>query len=304
MDHVKPFLKWVGGKTQIIKEVIGLFPTEMDNYFEPFLGGGSVLLALLSEVRRGAIQVAGHIFASDLNPNLIGLYRNVQARPDALIAAVRSLVIEFEASVGDTVNRKPTTLAEAKTSPESYYYWIRAKFNALPAVARSSVAASAMFLFLNKTCFRGVYREGPNGFNVPYGHYTNVAVMDEDHIKAVSELIKDVVFTCESFEEAISPVGLGDFVYADPPYAPMNATSFVGYNAGGFHSESHGHLFELCRGLVQKDALFLLSNADVPLVKEAFPGAGFETKIISCRRAIQSNDPSARANEVLIRPRQ
>jgi DNA adenine methylase len=303
MDPVKPFLKWVGGKTQIIKEVIGLFPTEMNNYYEPFVGGGSVLLALLSEVRRGAIQLAGNVFVSDLNLNLISLYVNVQTRPEDLIVAVRRFVTEFATCTGTVVHRKPRTLAEAKTSAESYYYWTRARFNALAAYERDTVEASAMFLFLNKTCFRGVYREGPRGFNVPFGHYTNPTIIDEAHIRVVSDLIQGVVFTCEPFTDALSTIGLGDFIYMDPPYAPVNATSFVDYNAGGFCLEKHQRLFELCRGSAAKGATFLLSNADVPLVKDAFPATGFETKIISCRRAIQSNDPSARANEVLVRQR-
>lgn len=303
MEPVKPFLKWVGGKTQIIKEVIGLFPTEMNNYYEPFVGGGSVLLALLSSVQQGAIQVSGHIFASDLNLNLIALYENVQKDVEALITAVRALTTEFATCTGTVVNRAPNTLAEAKNSRESYYYWIRARFNALDTGERSTVAASAMFLFLNKTCFRGLWREGPRGFNVPYGNYKNPSVIDETHIRAVSDLIKDVVFFCEPFTDCLSTCNAGDFVYLDPPYAPENHTSFVDYVAGGFSLENHTRLFELCGELRQKGVELLMSNADVEVVKNAFPAEEFEVKKISCRRAIHSVAPSSRTMELLIKSR-
>ena len=289
---MKPFLKWVGGKTQIIDQVMTLFPKEIKDYHEPFLGGGSVLLAFLTAVKNGSIKLTGKVYASDLNTNLIGLYKNVQSNPDALEAEVKKLTDEFAKCTGTAVNRKPATLQDAE-SPESYYYWIRAKFNDLPLQDRGSAAASAMFLFMNKTCFRGVYREGPHGFNVPYGHNANPTILDD--IRPVSDLIKDVVFTARPFSESLVKVTTTDFVYLDPPYAPESTTSFVGYTKDGFDLETHKALFELCRTLPR----FLLSNAEVKLVKDAFPPP-YVTKIISCRRAINSKKPESRTNEVLI----
>jgi DNA adenine methylase len=297
IDIHKPFLKWVGGKTQIIGEVLNLFPKEMVNYYEPFLGGGSVLLALLSYKKAGAIKITGQIFASDLNANLINLYKNIQANPQTLIAEVKTLSDEFAKATGTTVNRKAATLEEALTSPESYYFWIRGKFNSLIGQARATPPASAMLLFMNKTCFRGVYREGPHGINVPYGNYKNATILDEAHILATSELIKDVVFTCAPFSNSLVRVLAEDFVYLDPPYAPEDATSFVGYTSDGFNLESHKTLFTLCG---QLQAKFLMSNASVQLVKDAFPSPKYQTKIISCRRAINSKKPEAKTNEVLI----
>jgi DNA adenine methylase len=284
---MKPFLKWVGGKTQIINDVMALFPKEINNYREPFLGGGSVLLALLSDP---TITVNGTVYASDLNSNLIGLYKNIQSNPEEIIDNVKILSDQFYARSGHEVNRKPPTL-EAATSRESYYYWIRSTFNSMNP--KTTVQASAMLLFMNKTCFRGVYREGPHGFNVPYGNYKNPMILEPDHIRAVSALIKDVVFTCEGFESLA--IEEGDFVYLDPPYAPENDKSFVGYNASGFTRENHQTLFRMTRELPN----FLMSNADVPLVRNAFPEP-FKTKIISCRRAINSTNPESRTNEVLI----
>ena len=299
----KPFLKWVGGKTQILDSVLELFPRQMNNYHEQFLGGGSVLLGLLSHVKSGNIRVLGKVSASDLNSNLIGLYKNIQTQPDALIAEVKRLVGEFaQSSAGTEVNRKAASIQEALSSPESYYFWIRSRFNALSKEERMTVLGSAMFLFMNKTCFRGVYREGPNGFNVPFGNYKNPGILDEEHIRSVSELIRDVVFTARTFGDSLAStaVGQGDFVYLDPPYAPETGTSFVGYTADGFGLEQHRALFTLCHSLCDKGATFVMSNAQVTLVTDAFPVPQYVTKVISCRRAIHSKNPESKTNEVLI----
>jgi DNA adenine methylase len=294
MEFTKPFLKWVGGKTQIIGEVMELFPIEITNYHEPFVGGGSVLLALLTNRN---INVKGRVYASDLNANLIWLYKNIQSYPDALISEVNRISAEFGECNGNDVNRKATTLEQAKTSPESYYFWTRTRFNSLSAEERTTVSASAMLIFMNKTCFRGIYREGPNGFNVPFGNYKNPTILDEMHIRHVSALIKDVVFTHCSFPDAFERILEGDFVYIDPPYAPETDKSFVSYTSDGFGLDDHNMLFRLIQ---EKNVGMLMSNADVKLVRNAFPTPEYVTRVISCRRAINSKNPDARTNEVLI----
>jgi DNA adenine methylase len=293
---VKPFLKWIGGKTQIIDEVLGRFPTTISgDYYEPFLGGGSVLLGLLSS---GKITVSGKVYASDYNSNLVYLYKNIQTSASEFIKEVGKLRDEFVGITGTTVNRSPKTVDEALTSQESYYFWIRQRFNGLSKTDKKSVVASAMLLFMNKTGFRGMYREGPKGINVPYGNYKNPSILDSEHILGVSALIKDVVFTHASFEEALKGVKSGDFVYLDPPYAPETESSFVGYTADGFDLKKHELLFTLCRGFKQKGVKMLMSNADVKLVRDAFPE--YKTDVLSCKRSINSKNPGSVTNEVLI----
>lgn len=296
----KPFLKWVGGKTQILGDVLSLFPTRLTNYHEPFVGGGSVLLGLLSHIQQGHIQLSGKVYASDLNRNLIGLYTNIQQHPDAVMEEVKRLQDEFAQCGEGEVNRKATTLEEALTAPESYYFWIRSIFNALSVEERGTPRGSAMMIFLNKTCFRGVYREGPRGFNVPYGNYKNPTILDEEHIRTVSALLQGVVFAAQPFTDSLAQVKPGDFVYLDPPYAPENATSFVSYTADGFDLDAHQALFQRCHEMAASHVHFLMSNADVTLVKDAFSDPAYHTKIISCRRAIHSKNPTSTTNEVLI----
>jgi DNA adenine methylase len=302
MALVKPFLKWVGGKTQIIDKVLDIFPKQIHNYYEPFLGGGSVLLALLSHE---SIKVTGRIYASDINPNLIAVYKNIQHRPEELIAEVKRLAEEYGKCTGLVINRTSTSIDDAMTSQESYYFWIRSRFNAMTRNTehisiRESIQTSAMMIFINKTCFRGLYREGPRGFNVPFGNYKNPTIIDEVHIRKVSVLIRDVIFTCESYADSLARVSGHpdeDFVYLDPPYAPETSKSFVGYTADGFSLDDHKILFSICDKI---EARMLMSNADVALVNEAFAGAQYTKKTISCKRSINSKSPESRTNEVLI----
>ena len=303
MDIVKPFIKWVGGKTQIIEDIINVFPSEINNYREPFLGGGSVLLAFLSRVENGFIHLKKKVYASDKNPRLIWLYKNIQEEPEEVIKHLNKLIQQYNNCTGTIVNRKPTNIIEASTSQESWYYWVRQNYNTLNEDEGKSSKASAMFIFLNKTCFRGIYREGPNGFNVPFGNYKNPSIIDESHILQVSHLIKDVIFSCSSFEDALSVCHEGDFVYLDPPYAPETITSFVGYTIDGFDIEKHKCLFSLCQGLKNKNIAFAMSNANVSLIRNNFPEDLYEYIVLLCKRAINAKKPGSKTHEVILQPR-
>lgn len=296
----KPILKWVGGKTQIMSQVLKRFPKMIRNYFEPFVGGGSVLFSVLTQCAKGNIVIREKIYAGDINGKLIHLYKNIQRNPEEVIQHLRELQEQLTRCSNLSCNRNAATIEQALENPESYYYWIRSQFNKLTYNEQISPQGSAMFIFLNKTCFRGVYREGPNGFNVPFGHYKTTTVLDEEHIRQVSILIQNVCFIHTSFENMLEDVGKEDFVYLDPPYAPETQTSFVSYNREGFTLEKHRLLFGICHQFKENKIKFLLSNSHVELVCKAFPANEFTTNIVECRRAIHSKDPSAKTNEVLI----
>jgi DNA adenine methylase len=278
---MKPFIKWVGGKTQILDEVLQRFPREINNYYEPFLGGGSVLIGVLSDK---SITIKGKVVASDVNPHLIALYKKVQENPKELLKNFNQIVEEYSKCPQEKGDKKPKTIEEAMTSKESYYYWIRDKFNKehLPE----------QFVFLNKTCFRGLHREGPNGFNVPFGHYKTLPTLYQDNILKVSKLFENVKFVCQSFEKSFETVNDDDFIYMDPPYVPVNTTSFTSYTKGEFN---HGELFT---GINALKCRWLLSNADVPILEESVDYGTID--YIECRRAINSKDPASKINEVLI----
>ena len=154
-------------------------------------------------------------------------------------------------------------------------------------------------MFLNKTCFRGMYREGPNGYNVPYGHYKKTpTIISEVDLNYMSDLIKDVEFIHSDFCHSIENIKAGDFAYLDPPYAPENETSFVGYTKDGFSLETHKKLFSEIQKLNKKNIKFVMSNAKVDLVMDSFGGYKYED--IIARRAINSKKPGSTTMEVII----
>lgn len=299
--RIKPLLKWVGGKSQIMDTLIREFPKEMDNYHEIFLGGGSVLLAVLNCVNSGLLTIKNKIYAYDLNAPLIHVYKNIQTDHMGLYEFVRNMVNEYHECTGTNVIRKPTTLEESKTSSESYYYWIRTKYNELSETEKTGIAGSAMFIFLNKTCFRGLFRVGPKGFNVPYGHYKKPQIIDKQHLIAIHNLIQDVTFITCSFTESMKNIGPNDFAYLDPPYAPENSKSFTKYTGDGFGVKLHEELFNMCNELNNDNKKFLMSNSNVELVTKNFPSSQYTIIVITCKRSINSKNPAAKTEEVLIR---
>jgi DNA adenine methylase len=293
----KPFLKWVGGKTQILDNVIAKLPKVVNNYHELFVGGGSVLLAVLSLQKQDKIVIKNKIYAHDINETLINVYKHVQNNKDELFGHIEKYMQAYDRIDGTEINRKPKTLDEANTSKESYYYWIRKKYNTMEE--KHSVERSALFMIINKLCFRGMYREGPNGYNVPYGHYkTTPTIITKEGLDTVSDLIQGVEFTSRGFEETIRTPMKGDFVYLDPPYAPENAKSFVGYVADGFDLDAHNKLFDGVKSLHKKKITFAMSNSKVDFVMDNFKDYKYED--IVARRAINSKDPASTAMEVIV----
>ena len=290
----KPFLKWVGGKTQIIDSIISKLPKETNNYHELFVGGGSVLFAILSLQKHNKILIKDKIYAYDININLINMYKNVQNNKDELYKILKSYYDKYDSITDTIINRKPKTIEEAQTSKESYYYWLRDRYN---NIDKNTVECSALFILINKICFRGMYREGPNGYNVPYGHYKKTpSLISKKELDDISSLIKDVVFQHNGFIESIKNVKDGDFVYLDPPYAPENSKSFVGYVEGGFNLKTHELLFVEIKKL--ENIKFIMSNAKVDIVTNSFKDYNCED--IVARRAINSKNPGSTTTEVII----
>ena len=327
-----PFLKWVGGKTQIINKIIEKFPEKIENYHELFLGGGSVLLALLSLKQQNKIVVNGTIYAYDINPILINVYKNIQTNKDKLFKYINHYITKYDSintfnvDVNEPINkptdktsseykewkksdeykqwkkdlsdkRNPTNITVAVSSKESYYYWMRNKFN---SIDKTSVECSALFMIMNKTGFRGMYRENKKKeLNIPFGNYkTTPNIITKEELDIVSNLIKYVIFTSSDFVNSIKMVKEGDFVYLDPPYAPETADSFVGYTADGFDLKTHTKLFNDIKILHKKNVKFVMSNSKVDLVVNAF--SEFNTEDVEARRAINSKKPGSTTTEVII----
>lgn len=216
---------------------------------------------------------------------------------------MEELIEEYNQITETIVNRKPNTKQEALTSQESYYYWIRKIYNDMSDDEKITIIGSVYFVFLNKTCFRGVFRLGKRkkDFNVPYGHYKNPGIINKSHIKKISKLIKKVNFIHMSFEESLDYVSHGDMIYQDPPYVPINANSFVGYTSDGFDLKLHEKLFNINTELKRKNINWMMSNSDTKLVLDKFDKTIYSINTIICRRAINSKNPESVVNEVIIK---
>jgi DNA adenine methylase len=277
----KPFLKWVGGKSEILDKVFSKFPTHITNYHEIFLGGGSVLLCLLSLVEQKKITVSGKIYASDFNEKLINVYKSIQSKPKLL-----SRYLDHYMNIYNNSDDKQTT-----------YYELRELYN---TIDNKTMSKSALFIILNKLCFRGLYRENKKGyFNVSFGNYKKPLIPSKDEILKISSLIKNVIFTHQSFTESLHcSLLIGDFVYLDPPYLPENYNSFTGYNGAGFDKEMHKKLFYMIKLFKGIKINFLMSNSYTDNLIEIFKLYPTERIIVS--RRINSKKPQSKTYESLI----
>jgi len=295
------FIKWVGGKSQIINDVFELYPKIINNYYEPFLGGGSVLIELLNKLENNEIKLLDSIYCSDINKNLINCYNFIKSNPNELILELDKLSTfnKQNQSISNKSKYKsvsiPSNINDAiKNGNDILYYYLRDKYNKLDL----TLEKAALFIYLNKTCFRGLYREGKNGFNVPYGNYKNPQLYDKEYIVKLSNLFNKykVNFTTNDFEYIYDVANELDFCYFDPPYYPINNNSFVDYNIDGFNK--HENLINLILTLHMIGAKFLLSNSNTKYITDNLKE--FNIKVILCKRSINSTNPNSTAEEVLI----
>jgi len=240
-----PFLKWVGGKTQLLPELRKFYPKSYGTYFEPFVGGGAVFFDL--KPKKSVLN--------DINKTLIRCYEDVKKRPEQVIKTLHDLEIKYKNENDD--GRK------------DLYYEIRAKFNQLPS---DSFEKGILLMFLNKTCFNGMYRENSEGgFNVPFGSYKNPTLLDESNVRAASQLLRGASLLSVDFNQAVAKAKKGDFIYFDPPYYPLNHTSkFTHYNGNGFHEHEQKKLRDLFADLNKKGCKVMLSNSFTPFIKNLY----------------------------------
>lgn len=244
----KPFIKWVGGKTQLLSTIENLLPSNFINlenltYIEPFIGGGAMLFFMLQ--RFPNIEKA---VVNDLNPDLVRAYSTVKNMPESLVVALNQIQKEF-LSINEEENRK------------EFYLNIRQRFN---EGNLSDIDNTTYFIFLNKTCFNGLYRVNSKGqFNVPFGRYKNPTICDSETIYADSELLQKVEIINGDFEKTEKYVTERTFVYFDPPYRPLDATSsFNSYAKEGFNDDEQIRLKRYFDRLTRKKCLMMLSNSD------------------------------------------
>lgn len=272
----RPLLKWAGGKGQLLDEILPRLAAAGPHrrYLEPFVGGGAVFFEL---ARVG--RLPGEVGLSDANPNLVEMYRAVRDDVEAVIAR---LLVHAE---------------RHGSSPEGdHFYEVR------ESEPTDRLDRAARVIYLNKTCFNGLYRENSKGrFNVPFGRNTNPTICDAPNLRACAAALRQADLRVRSFERVLDDAGPGDLVYFDPPYVPVSATaSFTGYARDGFGDAEQVRLAEVYAELVRRGARVLLSNSMTPRVRELY--AAFAIDTVHATRAVNSRaDRRGKIEEALVR---
>lgn len=239
----KPFVKWVGGKRSIINELVTRMPTNFNNYYEPFCGGGALFFELSAGSSQIYNMVKGKCFLSDMNADLVVAYNTIQNNPKELIEALK---------------------IHKENHCEEYYYEIRGMQE-----ISDPIQTSARFIYLMKTCFNGLWRVNKKSeFNVPIGSYKNPNICDEINIYATHEALQGVEIKYQDFRK-ITPQA-GDFVYFDPPYQPIKPDSFTKYISGGFDENCQTALRDFAFELKNKGVFVMISNSNAPLILDLY----------------------------------
>ncbi len=271
-SSVAPFVKWAGGKRQLIPQIRERMPEKYNDYYEPFVGGGAVIFDLLP----------ANALINDINKALINTYRTICNEPDAFLKEV---------------NRLDNDMWE---DGKKYYYFIRECYNDKLMRSEYDVELAALFVFINKHCFNGLYRVNGKGlFNVPYNNSRRVSI-DEDVIMATSEYLRGVTIKDGDFEQACKNAKKGDFVFIDSPYAPLNPTSFESYTKEGFDIESHKRLAKFYDELTARGCYCMLTNHNTELINELYGNKDYKIDVVSVKRMINSDASNRVGEEVII----
>lgn len=247
---IKPFIKWAGGKGQLLSDIRRTYPTELGKrirkYAEPFVGGGAVLFDVLSTFDLDSVYI------SDINPELINTYKTIQNDVDLLIESLTALQESY--------------LPLDEDGRKAFYYKQRDRFNDLKinSAGNNNIELASLFIFLNRTCFNGLYRVNrSNLFNVPMGRYKNPIICDDENLRNISSVLNNVTIVCGDYRESASFVDNDTFVYFDPPYRPLTVTSaFTSYTDEGFDDSSQIELAEYVQRLDDIGASIVVSNSD------------------------------------------
>ncbi len=269
---VPTFIKWAGGKTQLLEQFSELYPEDFNNYHEAFLGSGAVFFQIKQLFK------PTRSFLSDTNEELIRTFVSVRDYPEELI----ELLIEHK----------------EKDNNREYFNEQRERFN----IMRHGLEKSSIFIYLNKTCFNGLYRVNADGkFNVPFGKYKNPAIVNEEKIRKASAFLQGANLYATSFTSILQRARKNDFVYFDPPYFPLNKTAnFTGYQKDGFFEKEQRHLAEVFEALDKRGVKVMLSNSDMPLIKELYDD--FDIVNVRARRAINCiGTKRGKINEIVVR---
>ncbi|RGM49568.1 Dam family site-specific DNA-(adenine-N6)-methyltransferase [Agathobacter rectalis] len=271
-SNIAPFVKWAGGKRQLLSQIKERMPEKYNNYFEPFVGGGAVAFELLPE----------KALINDINKALINAYKQICDAPDAFLKTVNNLD------------------AEMWEDGKKYYYSLREHYNDKLMKAEYDVELAALFVFINKHCFNGLYRVNGKGlFNVPYNNSRRVSV-DEGAIRDISKYLQGITIIDGDFEEACKGAKKGDFIFIDSPYAPLNPTSFESYTKEGFDIESHRRLARLYDELTERGCYCMLTNHNTELITDLYGNKGYTIDVVSVKRMINSDASNRVGEEVII----
>lgn len=271
-SSVAPFVKWAGGKRQLLSQIKERMPEKYNRYFEPFVGGGAVIFELLP----------ANALINDINKALINAYKQICIAPQTFLKVVKKIDMEMW------------------EDGKGYYYSLREHYNDKLMKAEYDVELAALFVFINKHCFNGLYRVNGKGlFNVPYNNSRRASV-DENIIIEISEYLQGVKIIDGDFEDACKDAGKGDFVFIDSPYAPLNPTSFESYTKEGFDVESHERLAKLFDELTARGCYCMLTNHNTDLINELYGNKGYKIDVVSVKRMINSDASNRVGEEVII----
>lgn len=268
----RPFIKWAGGKRQLLDDIKKKLPQSFERYFEPFVGGGAVFFDLAPKTA----------FLNDINSSLINAYRQIRDNPYDVMAML------------DELDRSQSKCDDAK----GFYYVIRDRYNARITSGTYDTETAALLIYVNKHCFNGLYRVNAKGcFNVPFNGSRQSSYAREN-ILSVSKALAEATITNDDFETACSKAKEGDFIFFDSPYAPLNPTSFESYTKEGFSQEEHRRLARLYKTLTDRGCYCMLTNHNTPFIQELYED--FSIDVVAVRRAINSDASKRTGTEVII----